>query len=162
MALFFSGPAWAGTGEERSGQIPNPDEKFIENAVAGGRTEVQLGQLAADKATDPAVRDFGTRMVQDHQKANDELTRILSEKGITEPVPTEETTRMSNLQNLSGADFDRTYMQDAIADHKEDIASFKNEADNGKDPEIRAWAAQTVPTLEEHLQMAEKAESALK
>lgn len=160
--LLLSGTAWGADGE-RSGQVPNPDKAFIENAVAGGRAEVQMGHMASQKATDPAVRDFATQMTQDHQKANDQLTRILADKGITEPESTTETANMSDqLQNQSGADFDRAYMRDMVQDHQKDIAEFKNEAANGKDPEIRAWAAQTLPVLEEHLQLAEKTESNLK
>ena len=162
MALAFSGPAWGADGE-RSGQIPNPDKKFIEDAAAGGKAEVQMGQLGEQKATDPAVRDFATKMTEDHQKANEQLTRLLADKGITEPESTAETTHMSDqLQNESGADFDRAYMKDMVEDHKKDIASFKNEAAHGQDPEIRAWAAENVPVMEEHLQMAEKIESNLK
>ena len=108
------------------------------------------------------VRDLGTRMTQDHQRANEQLNRILTQKGITEPASTEKTTKMiDRLQNLNGADFDRAYTKDMVKDHEVDIASFKNEAANGKDSDIRSWAAQELPVLEEHLQMAQKAESAV-
>ena len=161
LTLLLSGSAWASdTG--RTGQLPSIDMKFVQDAAQGGQTEVQLGQMASEKATSPAVRDFGTRMAQDHQKANDELNRILTEKGITVPTSTAKTTRMSDrLQNLNGADFDRAYMKDAVKDHKKDLAEFKNEAANGRDPEIRTFAAQTVPVLEEHLKMAQETQAGL-
>ena len=161
LALCVSSSAWAAdTG--RSGQLPSIDMKFVNNAMEGGRTEVQLGQMASEKATSPMVREFGQRMAVDHQKGNEELNRILTEKGITIPASTTKTTRMSDrLQNLNGADFDRAYMKDAVKDHKKDLAEFKNEAANGRDPEIRTFAAQTVPVLEEHLQMAQQAQANL-
>lgn len=162
LALALSGPAWGADGE-RSGQLPNPDKQFVEDAAAGGNAEVQLGQMASQKATDPAVRDFAAKMAQDHQKMDAQLTRLLAGKGITEPESTSETSSMSDqLQSQSGADFDRAYMKDMVKDHKKDLASFQNEAANGKDPEIRAWAAENVPVLEQHQQMAEKIESNLK
>ncbi len=146
----------------RSGQLPSIDMKFVNNATEGGRTEVQLGQMASEKAADPTVRDFGQRMVLDHQKANDELNRILTEKGITISPATAKSTRMSDrMQNMNGADFDRAYMHDMVKDHKNDLANFKNEAANGRDPEIRSFAAQSVPMLEEHLQMAEHTQANL-
>ena len=158
IAMLFSGSAWADT--VKMGQLPDPDKKFVENAVSGGREQVQLGQMAADKATNPEVRDFGMRMARDHSKANDQLTRILSEQGITEAVPEAKTTRTTeHLESMNGADFDHSYMRETVKDHKKDIAAFKKEAANGRDPEIRDWAAQTLPALEEHLKMAEQTQS---
>ena len=162
MALLFSGSgsAWAGTATPEL--LPAPDKKFVENAVAGGRAEVQLGQLATEKAGSPRVREFGARMVQDHSTANDQLTRILSEQGITESVPSEKTTKtVERLQSKSGHEFDRAYMSDMVKDHKKDIAEFKKEAADGRNPEIRNWAAQTVPVLEDHLHMAQQTQSSL-
>lgn len=160
LALLVPGSAWADA--MKMGQSPYPDKQFIENAVAGGREQVELGQLAADKGTDPNVRDFGMQMARDHSKANDELNRILAEQGITEEVPTAKTTRTAeHLQSLSGTDFDRSYMRQAVKDHKKDIAAFKKEAADGKNPEIRDWAEQTLPALEQHLKMAEQTQSTL-
>jgi len=154
FTLLLSGSAWA-SDTARTGQLPSIDMKFAQDAVQGGRNEVQLGQIAAEKATDPAVREFGQRMVNDHQKANDELNRILTEKGITIPTSTAKSTRSSGrLEDMNGADFDRAYMRDAVKDQRKDLAEFKNEAANGRDPEIRDFAARTVPVLERHLQMA--------
>jgi putative membrane protein len=160
LAVIVSSPARAD--EARTGQLASPDKKFVENAVEGGKMEVQLGQLATQKGATQSVRDFGVRMTQDHQTANNELEKILDEKGITEPASTTQTASMADdLQNRNGADFDRAYMADMVKDHQEDIASFKNEAANGKDAQIRSWAARTLPTLENHLQTAEQTESGL-
>jgi putative membrane protein len=160
-ALLLSG-AGAQADPARTGQLPSPDDKFVQNAVAGGRAQVEMGQMASEKATSPMVREFGMRMAQDHSQANDELTRILSQQGITEPVPSEKTTRSGGgLENLSGPDFDRAYMKDMVKDHKNAVAEFKKEAAKGRDPELRNYAAQSLPVLEEHLQMAEQTKSNL-
>jgi putative membrane protein len=159
--LFLSGSAWAAD-EARSGQLAAPDKKFVDDAVAAGRNDVQLGQMASKKAVNPNVRDFGTRMAQDHSKSNEQLARILTEKGITEAPTMAKTTRSSGqLQAASGPDFDRTYLNATVRDQQKDIAEFKDEAANGRDPEIRTWAAQNVPLMEKHLQMAEQTQSNL-
>jgi putative membrane protein len=158
-ALLTAGSAGAADGT-RTGQLPSPDDKFVQDAVAGGKTEVQLGQMASQKATMPMVREYGTRMAQDHSKANEELNRILTEQGITEPGATEKTTRSTGrLENMNGPDFDRAYMNAMMKDHKNDIAEFKKEAANGRDPEIRDYAARTLPVLEEHLRMAKQVQA---
>jgi putative membrane protein len=160
LALLASGSVWAdGT---RTGQLPAPDNKFVQDAVAGGRTEVQLGQLASQKAANPAVREFGMRMEQDHSRANQQLTRILTQQGITEPTAMGKTTRSTGrLESLNGPEFDRAYMRAMVKDHKNDIAEFQKEAANGRDPGIRDWAAQSLPLLKEHLHMAEQTEANL-
>jgi len=159
-ALFISGSAWAdGT---RTGQLPAPDDKFVQDAVAGGRMEVQMGQMASQKAASPAVRKFGERMVQDHSKADDQLNRILTEQGITAPTAMAKTTRSTGkLDSMNGPDFDQAYMNDMVKDHEKDIAEFKKEAAEGRDPEIKDFAARTLPILEEHLHVAEQTQSNL-
>lgn len=160
LTVFISGSALAdGT---RTGQLPAPDNKFVQDAVMGGKQEVQLGQMASQKATSPMVREFGKRMEQDHSKANAELKRILTQQGINEPTAMTTSTRSTGrLESLNGPGFDRAYMNDMVKDHKNDIAEFKKEAADGRDPEIRNFAAQTLPVLEEHLHMAEQTESNL-
>jgi putative membrane protein len=152
----------AGGQGTRTGELPAPDDKFVQDAVAGGKTEVQMGHMASDKATSSAVRDYGTQMARDHEGLNTQLDRILAEQGITEPGATEKMTRSGGaLEGASGPDFDRAYMRDAVDNHKKDIAAFKKEAAEGRDPEIRNWAAQSLPILENHLKMAEQTESSL-
>ncbi|HEX3628031.1 MAG TPA: DUF4142 domain-containing protein [Verrucomicrobiae bacterium] len=161
LTLLMASPVWAGQGT-RTGQLPAPDDKFVQDAVAGGKTEVQLGQMAQQKAASPAVREFGAQMARDHAGLNVQLQRVLTEQGITEPGGKEKSTRSTGaMEGHSGQDFDHAYMQNMISDHKKDLAEFKKEAAEGKDPEIRAWAAQTVPTLEQHLQKAEQTDANL-
>lgn len=160
-AVLLSGSA-ATADPARTGQLPSPDDKFVQDAVAGGKSEVEMGRMASEKATNPQVQEFGRRMMQDHSKANVELKRILTEQGIPEPAVTMPTTRSGGgLENLNGPAFDRAYMKDMVKDHKNEIAEFKKEAAKGRDPELRNYAAQALPVLEEHLQMAEQTQSRL-
>lgn len=146
------------------GKLDSADHKFVEKAAAGGMAEVALGRLAQQKATSEQVKQFGARMVADHGKANDELKRIASSKGVQVPTSLDKKHQkvMDKLDKLSAAEFDRQYMKDMVSDHKEDISDFKKQAKSGKDEDLKAFAAKTLPVLEDHLKMAHAAEKAVK
>lgn len=142
----------------------NPDSSFVKKAAMGGMAEVELGNLAQQKASSDQVKQFGARMVQDHGKANDELKQIAGSKGIDLPAALDGKHRkdMDRLGKLSGAQFDKAYMNHMVDDHKKDIADFKKEANSGKDADVKAFAAKTLPTLEEHLKLAQSTNDAVK
>src|SRR5581483_6292960 len=124
------------------------DDSFAKKAAEGGLTEVELGQLATQKASDPAVKAFGQRMVDDHTKANDQLKTIAAQENIqlpTEPNAKDQAEK-ARLAKLSGAAFDKAYINHMVMDHKKDIAEFKREANTGKDEQIKNFASQTLPT----------------
>jgi putative membrane protein len=131
------------------------DKKFVMDAAVGGMEEVTLGQLAAQKATDPDVKNFGQKMVDDHSKANDQLKQVASQKGITVPssLPASKQKDVDKLSKLSGAAFDKAYVSMMVQDHKKDVAEFQKESKNGKDTDIKGFAANTLPTLQDHLKM---------
>jgi putative membrane protein len=137
--------------------VPAADRTFAEEAAAGGAAEVEGGKVAAQRAGHEKVKQFGTRMVQDHSKAGDELKQIAAGKGLQLPTTPDAHNQemLAKMEKLSGTDFDRAYMDHMVKDHKKDVAAFEKEASSGKDPEIKAFAARTLPTLKEHLQMAE-------
>jgi putative membrane protein len=133
------------------------DQTFVTKAARGGLAEVELGKLAVEKATNDQVKQFGQKMVDDHGKANDELKSLAQTKNIT--LPTEVTTKdkllHERLSKLSGAAFDRAYMQAMLKDHREDVNEFRIESRSGSDPEVKQWAGKTLPTLEGHLKLAQ-------
>jgi putative membrane protein len=141
----------------KAGMKAGSDSMFVMKAAKGGLAEVQLGQLAADKASSDEVKKFGQRMVTDHSKANDELKSLAQQKNITLPTDLDAKDKATHdrLSKLSGAAFDRAYMQHMLADHRTDVNEFKKESTAGKDPEVKAWAGKTLPTLEEHLKLAQ-------
>ena len=140
------------TATPKAGSLSAADSKFIHEAAAGGMAEVELGRLAADKASSPDVKQFGQRMVDDHGKANDELKSLASQKGVTLPSSPDaaQKSTQARLSKLSGDAFDRAYMQDMVKDHDKDVAAFKRASTTAADADLKAWAAKTLPTLEEH------------
>lgn len=131
---------------------------FATKAAVGGLAEVQMGQMAADKATDPDVKAFAQRMVTDHSKANDELHQLASTKGWTLPAALDAKHRaaMTRLGRFSGTAFDRQYMNAMVADHNADVAAFRAYSKSGADAELKTWAGNTLPTLEEHQKMSKE------
>jgi len=147
----------AGAQQNTANRMTSADNSFVTKAAQGGMAEVQLGNLAQQKASNPQVKEFGQRMVTDHTKANDELKSLVASKGITLPtsLDSKDQATMDRLSKLNGAAFDRAYMEDMVKDHKEDVSEFKREADHGSDPDVKAFASKTLPVLQEHLQLAE-------
>jgi putative membrane protein len=127
------------------------------NAAKGGMAEVELGKLAAEKGSSVDVRNFGQRMVDDHSKAGDELKVIAQRKNIVWPtdIDAKEKALHDRLSKLSGEAFDRSYMQAMVDGHKKVANEFRIESRAGKDADVKTWATQTLPTVEDHLRLAE-------
>ncbi|MFL6200843.1 MAG: DUF4142 domain-containing protein [Thermoanaerobaculia bacterium] len=155
MGLLALAPAFAQAGQA------NLDEKFLHDAAAGGMMEVELGHLAAERAASPDVKAFGQRMVTDHSKANQQLMQIATSKGmsLSTKLPADMQQERDRLARLTGAEFDRMYMQHMVEDHKKDVSEFEKQAEKGTDPSLRTFAQQTLPTLREHLTLAESLSS---
>ena len=139
------------------GKMTSSDHKFVMDALKGGMAEVELGKLASEKASNDAVKQFGQRMADDHGKAGDELKKIAEDKGMTPPTAMDDKHKKlhDRLSKLSGAAFDRAYMDEMVKDHKTDVKEFQREANSAKDPDVKAFAAKTLPTLQEHLKEAQ-------
>lgn len=131
-----------------------PDAGFYKHVAQGGISEVQLGNLALQKSQDPAVKEFAAQMVKDHSVTNDNLRSVAAGKNITLPTKASmaELATKAKLEVLSGSTFDKSYIKDMVKDHEKDIAEFRREIDSGQDPDAKAFAAATLPTLREHLQ----------
>ncbi|MEH2252003.1 DUF4142 domain-containing protein [Nostoc sp.] len=136
--------------------VSSTDKQFVTQAARGGMAEVQLGQLASQRAVKNEVKQFGQGMVQDHTQANNELKELAAQKGITLPksIGRENKKVKANLSKLSGATFDQAYMNQMVKDHVKTVSLFQREADQGHDQDLKAWATKTLPTLQEHLQHA--------
>ena len=145
-------------------KVSDADKTFAEKAAIGGMAEVQLGNLAQQKAASDQVKQFGARMVTDHSKANDELKQIASTKGMQLPAAPDDKHKkdVDRLQKMSGAAFDKAYMSHMLDDHKHDVAEFKKQAGSGKDADLKAFASKTLPTLQEHLQLAQSTNDAVR
>jgi putative membrane protein len=143
----------------RAADTPAPgkaDVDFLNDAASGGLMEVELGRYAASHAASPEVKRFGQHMVDDHSKANEELKRVAAQESVQLPATPkpEHQERVSRLTKLQGAAFDRAYMDAMVKDHEEDVAKFRDVSRSADDPQVKAFAAKTLPTLEKHLAMA--------
>jgi putative membrane protein len=150
-------PPTGGAAASGAAALSTGDKKFIEDAAAGGMAEVELGKLAEQRASNAQVKQFGSRMVQDHGKAGDELKSLASSKGVQLPaaLPKNLQSDVDKMGKLTGADFDKAYMKHMVDDHKHDVSMFEKESKSGQDTDLKAWAGKTLPTLREHLQLAQ-------
>ena len=149
---------------KQDGGMASGDRKFVEKAASGGMLEVQLGQMAQQKASNDQVKQFGSKMAEEHGKANDELKQIATSKGAQIPATLEKDQQkeVQKLEKLSGAEFDRAYMKRMVSDHKDDVSAFEKESKSGKDAELKSFAAKTLPTLQEHQKLAQTTYDAVK
>lgn len=140
------------------------DKEFVMKAATGGRGEVQMGQEAAQKALSPDVKAFAQRMVTDHSKANDELAQLATLKGLALPtdVSQENKDASQHVATLSGAAFDKAYMAHMVQDHQATVAEFEKQSTGATDPDLKAWAAKTLPTLQDHLRQAQAVSAKLR
>jgi putative membrane protein len=135
----------------------NTDQLFARLAAIGGKAEVDLGQLAQQKGTDPAVKEFARMMVQDHSKANDKLMELASAANI--PLPTgfdpDHQALRDKHEKLSGADFDVAYMLGQIEEHQKTVLLLQWEIGSGQNAPLQKFAAETLSTVVAHLRRAQ-------
>lgn len=163
IAFLTALGAVAASPQAKSPQTPadashrTADELFAKSAARGGMAEVKLGQLAEVKGDNTTVKDFGKRMVDDHSNANEKLKNVASKDGIDLPanVTAHDQALYDQLSKLSGSSFDKAYARAMVRDHERDIIEFEHEAKNGKDENVKQFASQTLPTLQEHYRLAE-------
>ena len=150
-----------GAAKSDNGKLARGDRKFVTEALQHGMAEVELGKLASEKASNDAVKQFGKRMADDHGKAGEELKKIAQDKGITPPTEMAGKHKRlhDRLSKMSGAEFDRAYMDEMVKDHRNDVKEFQREAKDAKDADVKSFASKTLPTLQEHLKQAESVRS---
>jgi putative membrane protein len=135
----------------------NPDATFYKHAAEGGISEVELGNLAQKKSSNDNVKSFGAMMVKDHSAANEKLKALAASKNISLPTSSSvgQMASKAKLEVLTGETFDKSYIKGMVQDHRDDIAEFQKEAASGQDPDAKAFATATLPTLKAHLKKIE-------
>jgi putative membrane protein len=125
-------------------------------AAQGSMLEVALGREVSQKATNADVKAFAQRMVTDHDKSSTELKQLAAKKGFNVPsdLDRDHQKKLDEMSKLSGAKLDKEYARDMVSDHEKDVKEFRDAAKDVKDPDLRAWADKTLPTLESHLTAA--------
>lgn len=135
------------------------DREFMVKAAQGGMAEVQYGQIALQRASSNTVRQYAQRMIQEHTKANNELKALAKAKGVTLPKNIGEKNQKlkQRLLRLSGARFDREYMEEAgVKSHEEQAKLFERQIERGQNPDVIDFARKTLPVVQMHLQQAEQ------
>lgn len=150
--------------EDKEGGESESVEDFVKEAASAGLMEVELGRYAEQNAMNPRVRNFGTMMVRDHSKANDELKAVASQKNLQVPSTMEDShmNKLNELKKKTGAEFDKEYMKEMVDDHEKDVDNFRKQSENGSDPDVKAFASRTLPILQMHLDSAKSIRDALK
>lgn len=131
-------------------------DAFWSEAAQSGMAEVELSQLAAEKAQNAEVKRFAQMMVTDHGKANSELKALAAKKNIVLPttLSSSHQSKLEELRGLSGAEFDREYVETMVEDHEAAVELFREQAedDDTAMADVKAFAAKTLPTLQKHLE----------
>jgi putative membrane protein len=136
--------------------LTSADKTFMHNTAIGGMTEVKLGEVAEKNASNQKVKDFGKHMVSDHTKANESLEKLASDKGIKLPTECDAKHQavIDKLSKLTGDKFDHDFMDQMLDDHKQVIADLESE-EKTSDTALKEWCQKTLPTIKEHLKMAQ-------
>jgi putative membrane protein len=141
---------------------PSP-ESFLSDTAEGGMTEVELGKLAQTKSKNPDIKKFGQMLVEDHSKANAEVKSLAAKKNINLPTGMgSHQSTFDKLKGLSGDDFDKEFVEDMVDDHEKDVSTFQKESQNSSDPDVKAFAAKTLPVLQKHLDTVKGIQSKMK
>ncbi len=141
-----------------AGKLSRSDANFVRESAQGGMMEVKLGQTAKDHGQSADVKNYGEMLVKDHTKANDKLSQLAGQKGVNlaKDMEAKHTDMIKDMEQKSGADFDRAFIEHAIKDHRKDISKFESASRSLNDSELKAFATETLPTLRHHLNEAER------
>lgn len=144
------------TGAPGVAAMSSDDKKFMTKAAQDSMLEVARGQEVARRATNPDVKAFGNRMATHYGKAHEELKQLAAKKGLSLPTELDEKRRedLTEIKKLSGTELDKEYAEEMVDEHEDEVGEFRDASKEVNDPELRAWAAKTLPMLENHLAQA--------
>lgn len=133
-----------------------PDSVFMKVAASSNMMEIELGNMAQQKATNPRIKNFGAMMVQEHTRATQELKTLAQSKGVTLPATMmrQHSRHVDYLRDLSGPEFDQMYTRVMVEEHREDVDEFEDASKKAQDADVRAWAGKMLPHLQAHLDTA--------
>ncbi|MBO9674825.1 MAG: DUF4142 domain-containing protein [Sphingobacteriaceae bacterium] len=149
--------------ESTESGIDEAGATFLRKAAVGGIMEVEAAKIAAKNAKSTAVKDFAAKMLTDHTKANGELKTLAQSKKVITPdaLPADQQIHLDEMKKITGAAFDKHYMDMMVTDHDKTVALFKKGAEN-RDQSVKAWAINTLKVIESHDEMAKKITANLK
>lgn len=170
--------------------VSTSDKNWVNDQLAGGMAEVELAKVAKDHAASADVKQFAQMMIDDHTKAGDQLKQVAANYSISTndaKIDDKHQSLMDKLSKLNGRDFDKEYMSAMVDDHESDVRELRSRVDEnrsvsdrvtGKNPEnpatvkpekadnradasLNEWAANTLPTVEHHLDRAKQIKDAV-
>lgn len=133
--------------------VTEADANWAVDVANAGMTEVELSKVAKDKATSQRLKDFANMMVTDHTNAGDQLKQLAATKNITLPAALSDDSQknLDKLNKKTGSDFDKTYTDMMLKDHKDAVDKFQKASNDLTDADLKNFATQTLPTLQMHL-----------
>ena len=143
--------------------LPGPDRTFLVDAMEGNLAEIQLAQLAQQKASSQAVKELAQTIQQHHEAANAKLTSVATEAAAANNPTTlkpQHKQLHDRLSKLEGAEFDRMYASEMVKEHQKDIQKYQKASTQLRHDGLKAYATETLPTLKKHLDMARNAQGA--
>lgn len=145
-------------------QTDEAASSFMVKAADGGMTEVRLGELAQQKATNQQVKDYGTMLIHDHSAANDKVKALAAQRNVTLPTApgNEHQESIDKLAKRTGKDFDKAFIDAMVDDHEKDISMFKDASNKVNDADVKSFVDNTLPTLQMHLDHAKTIQKSLK
>lgn len=158
LATALPAAVYAQTGDANSASssTSSGDAQFVQDASQAGATEIAASRLALTHSSNPGVKKFARLMISDHMKLAHSLDSVAHEKGLGGPA-TADSALIGKLQNLDGADFDQTYIQQVAVDgHTKAVALFEKESQSGADPQLKEAATRALPTIRHHLALAQQ------
>lgn len=154
-ALLFSLTIHAA---DKKAVLSSSDEKFVKEAGASGLAAVKLAQLGVIKASSADVKSFAQMIVDDHTKANEELQKLATGKGVelSTVISPDDASTYQNLEKSTGADFDKQFTAKMLNDHIKCVSDFEANAKDSTDNEVRAFSEKMLPTLTAHREKAKE------
>jgi putative membrane protein len=145
-------------------QTDEASSSFLVKAADGGLTEVRMGELGQQKATNTSVKNFATMMINDHTGANDQVKSLAAQRNVTLPdAPAADNQKnVEDLAKKTGKDFDKAFMDAMINDHEKTVDLFKSASSKSNDADVKAFADNTLPKLQMHLDSAKAIRKMLK
>ncbi len=155
--LCLSLAAFAQDPSREKSTMNQQDKEFANLAAHANRGEIEIGNVAQQKASNDGVKQFAKRMVEDHTNASQEMKNWASQNNFTLPsgLTADDSSTKSSLSSSSGSQFDQKYIQSQLKDHKQVISAFEKEVQDGQDPQLKQMAARMLPVLQDHVRIAE-------
>ena len=138
--------------------------KFLVKSYESGMYEIQLSQLAATNGLDTDVKNLAATLVTDHTDINNKISALAASVGFLLPaaINADHQKSLQDLGKLTGANFDKKYIDAIVSGHEKSVSSYKGAYKNLAESDTKNLAAQTLPKIEDHLAMAKKVQNRIK